>query len=684
MALATLSVDLVAKIAQFEGDMGKAARASEKTSQRINAAFGTVKATLGGLAAGVSVGFLADVVRASVDSVDALNDVADATGATIAKISALDDLSARTGGGIDTVSASLLKLNSVLNEAKPGSQQEAILKSIGLSAQELRALDPADALLDVAKALDKYEDGGSKARLMQLLLGKSTKDLSSLLKDLADKGELVGTVTKEQADEAERFNKQMFEMQANVKNISRSLSIDLVTGINATVKAFKDGEAAGKSYFSIALSRYWENVAAVYGTTGDAADGYRKRLAEIDTQLNAGESRLLVRNALLREQADLQAKLAAAPAGAPSTQAGAASSQSGLKLPVPDIPDPEKAKAAAAAANLAVDAAKRAQDERIRAGRELASAVGNAVVEGNDMLAKLEADEARIAEADAKRTADYLRSLQDGVNAVAEGNAAMVLQVQSIGLTKEALDALVLARMDDAIAQKEQTLATAAANGKTYEEISLMEQEIALLKERRTLTATGQVATAAAESKELAAKASKEFADTLHTDLKGAFSAAFRDTEGDALKAFGDALENMVFTRAATALSDAIADGASAQLGASLGGKGGGGGVGDGVGAWLASLFSFDGGGSTGPGARAGGVDGKGGFLAVMHPNETVIDHTKGQSAAAGGDGGVHIYQTFNIDSRSDMASIMAAVRQGGEMTKAEILKSRQRGGVFA
>ena len=40
---------------------------------------------------------------------------------------------------------------------------------------------------------------------------------------------------------------------------------------------------------------------------------------------------------------------------------------------------------------------------------------------------------------------------------------------------------------------------------------------------------------------------------------------------------------------------------------------------------------SFDGGGFTGGGARAGGVDGKGGFNAILHPNETVVDHTKGQ-----------------------------------------------------
>ena len=43
----------------------------------------------------------------------------------------------------------------------------------------------------------------------------------------------------------------------------------------------------------------------------------------------------------------------------------------------------------------------------------------------------------------------------------------------------------------------------------------------------------------------------------------------------------------------------------------------------------------FEGGGYTGMGARAGGLDGKGGFPAILHPNETVIDHTKGQGMGA-------------------------------------------------
>jgi lambda family phage tail tape measure protein len=54
------------------------------------------------------------------------------------------------------------------------------------------------------------------------------------------------------------------------------------------------------------------------------------------------------------------------------------------------------------------------------------------------------------------------------------------------------------------------------------------------------------------------------------------------------------------------------------------------------AGSWLSGAFSFEGGGSTGPGPRSGGLDGRGGFMAVVHPNETVVDHTKAQNGMGG------------------------------------------------
>jgi tape measure domain-containing protein len=50
------------------------------------------------------------------------------------------------------------------------------------------------------------------------------------------------------------------------------------------------------------------------------------------------------------------------------------------------------------------------------------------------------------------------------------------------------------------------------------------------------------------------------------------------------------------------------------------------------LGAVTGSIPSFSGGGFTGNGARSGGLDGQGGFLALNHPKETIIDHTRSQS----------------------------------------------------
>ena len=78
---------------------------------------------------------------------------------------------------------------------------------------------------------------------------------------------------------------------------------------------------------------------------------------------------------------------------------------------------------------------------------------------------------------------------------------------------------------------------------------------------------------------------------------------------------------------------------------------------------------SFEGGGFTGRGARAGGLDGKGGQMAMLHPNESVIDHTKGQA------GGITIINNIDAtgsDANVDM-KIRTAVQQGSQQTVATI-----------
>lgn len=84
---------------------------------------------------------------------------------------------------------------------------------------------------------------------------------------------------------------------------------------------------------------------------------------------------------------------------------------------------------------------------------------------------------------------------------------------------------------------------------------------------------------------------------------------------------------------------------------------------------------SFEGGGYTGMGARAGGMDGKGGFPAILHPNETVVDHSKGQSqgitiinnvdaSGAGADVDMKIAAAMQQTSQQTIASVQDLMRR--------------------
>ena len=112
--------------------------------------------------------------------------------------------------------------------------------------------------------------------------------------------------------------------------------------------------------------------------------------------------------------------------------------------------------------------------------------------------------------------------------------------------------------------------------------------------------------------------------------------------------------------------------------------NGGGGGGAPGVsnpGAFnIGKTATFSGGGYTGGGARAGGVDGQGGFPAILHPQETVIDHTSrnpyspGNSSSSGPGAPINVNYTgpqlrFNGDDyvpKSAVPELISSAAKAG------------------
>ena len=157
-------------------------------------------------------------------------------------------------------------------------------------------------------------------------------------------------------------------------------------------------------------------------------------------------------------------------------------------------------------------------------------------------------------------------------------------------------------------------------------------------------------------------KGVKQIADTFADaivngeDLGAAFGNLLKKMAADLLSSgIQKLIQNALFPSAPAGRS-----GIGSVFGSLLGGLFGGSGV-----------QSFDGGGYTGSGARVGGLDGKGGMPALIHPRETVIDHTKGPSLAqmAGQAREVAVRVLGGDLMLGDGGQIMARVRVVAEQT---------------
>ena len=108
----------------------------------------------------------------------------------------------------------------------------------------------------------------------------------------------------------------------------------------------------------------------------------------------------------------------------------------------------------------------------------------------------------------------------------------------------------------------------------------------------------------------------------------------------------------------------------------------------------LGGSMSMDGGGFTGRGSRSGGVDHKGGFPAILHPNETVVDHTKNINKKRNErentneeNNSIVVNQTINVTTgvqQTVRAEIVQLMPQIAQAAKGAVADARLRGGNFS
>lgn len=713
MSIGTITVDLLARTGSFETDMNRSAKLAEKRAKEIDAAVSKAGAAVGAALAAAGTAALA-FGKNIIDGLDALNDVADATGASIEKISALENVAMLTGTSMDTVTAAVTKFNATLKEVDGKNGPSMALKAIGLDAQELKSIDPAEALRRTAVALSGFADDANKARLVQELFGKSVKEVAPFLKDLAEQTELVGTVSAAQAQNAEAFNKQLFAMKTQAIEAARSITAELLPALNRFLQNAREINKLGG--FGLIVKDAAKDLFGLGKMTGDNGADIKQFMRERDrlqkdlefaTRRGFGTRGIedeLAENA--RYLAILRAKQAneVAIAGL-GEDYGDAVSRRFMRTPTVQFDGAAKEPKKAAAPkeseyqryleNLQKELDK--TEELSRAAMVLADVKG-----GRLKLAKGESLEELVAVAkqidsqkalneEKKRATEFENQLREARSRAAEGlekeavsllegNESLRQEIALIGKGAEAQAALEKARLSSLIAMKEEQLARMSSTEILTREAAALQEQIRLLRERLDLVGMKGAAQQLADD----AKKTEELANAVGASFSSAFEKAIVDGEK-----LSDVLKSLAKDIAALAIRQAITVPMSQEIGKLLNsggsGSGGGGGSSDllgGIGKWIGGLFS-------GLSFAAGGVPpvGKASLVGERGP-ELFVPNTAGRiipNHALGAMGrGDTIINQFTVGDVASMAEVKKVVAQSQAQTAGRLMRSRAMGGAFA
>lgn len=629
MALATLSIDLEARLAKLDEGMTRAQRLIERSGAQMERAFSNATKAATSLVAVVGgVGFTA-LARSIINGVDALNDFADATGTSVENASALEDIAVRTGTSVDTAASALVKFNSQLSEsAKKESEAARIFQRLGLNAAELRKLDPAEALLRTAQALQGFADDGDKARLIQELFGKSVREVAPFLKDLADAGQLNAKVTSEQAKAAEDLNKAIFSLQKDFSDLGRGILSDVIPVVQRLVREFNAGKEAfggfGAAVLNIGTSRTFE-------TATQGLQFYQqelRKLRDTEEQVAAGQdgNRFSIfgtdRVAKIREQqVEVQRFIAYYQKllGITEVQGGrgnivptigggkpsvGALGDRGKNQPLEDalkrIEGTDEKKIARLRAELeALIGIKQ------RGGSVPDSAFGTLV----DELAKLDpaaraaAESFKVYQEAREKALELARKADESASKAAddlfEQNEALRQEIELVGRSADERARLEQARIGNVIAAKEEALVGLRNADASQAQIASLEREIELLRQRRSLVGIRAAAEKNNENiPDLAGSAQK--ASSAARELGLTFTSAFEDAIvngerfSDVLKGIEKDLVRLVLRKAVT---EPLADSIAGIFSGGGGGTSGKDPAGTNYSGWVGAIASFFAGG---------------------------------------------------------------------------------------
>ncbi len=635
MAFASLTIDLNARLANIERDLGKMAHQAEKESQRMQAAFAKAGAAATAMVGALGVGAWAAWIKSSIDAADNLNDLSKKTGIAVDNLAGLQLVVDKSGTTMEMLGGGIAKLNKTLGEAAGGSKEaQTVLRDLGITAT-----DPMEAFYQLADAFGRFKTEGDKANALSKVIGKTWTELAPALAEggdglraIVEEGKRLNPVTKEMAEQADKFNDAMSRFKTQASGVGTAIATSLLPAMNDMLTRWND---------AISLSsRHGGFVGLVLGginptgTNSANLKAVRDEMAAIQLQLkDAGtvqgdiagingprlRARLSELEAIKQTLLEIQGREALAL----NDQFGTGN----YKQPSP----PGRPKISLTPDGKTAKPKDRMSDTEW-AMEESAHLTRTLFQIGEEM------DKAREAAFDrADESAQAWQDSLDAANAQLRNAAAGYIDlIDPVEKYRRKLDEIAQLQEAGLLTKEQATEATFAIN----EQIDGLNQVNDTLREQKSIA----------------------------DELGLTFSSAFEDAVIGG-KSFSEVLKGIEKDIARIIIRKSVTE----PLGNAISG------IFSGIN-W-GSIFNFGGGKASGGAVYPGQY-----YVVGENGPEVLLPNTAGTvvpNNALGG-GGVTIVQNISVDSRSDRASILAAMSQAKDMAKAEILNSMQRGGTYA
>lgn len=209
-------------------------RQVESGLKRLQLSAASVVGSLSAVGVGVAFAGVVSGVRAAIDELAALDDMAEQTGSSVETISAaLNTLRANDAGGLQELTDIANRFGRAMQQVDRDTSKSAeAFERLGINVDEFQKKGRVDQAIEFAKALEQFSDDGNKAILVEAALGRGAATLISNLKELAKTTDDAATATERQAQEAESVKKQLAALQAQFIALRNDIAIEVIPIIN--------------------------------------------------------------------------------------------------------------------------------------------------------------------------------------------------------------------------------------------------------------------------------------------------------------------------------------------------------------------------------------------------------------------------------------------------------------------